>query len=87
MTSLTGVVYFSFWLKTTNERAAKCIRVISGLLGVDTQGMGVVGVGHAGEGCDSSLQIKMLKLFCIFITSAHLGKFGLLRSSDSFWSI
>lgn len=65
----------------------KCIRVISGLWGVDAQGMGIVGVDHADEGCDSSLQIKVFKLFCIFITSAHLGKFGLLCSSDSFCSI
>lgn len=33
------------------------------------------------------LQIKMFKLFCIFIASAHLGEFGLLRSSDSFCPI
>lgn len=59
----------------------KSIAVISGgVSGVGTQGVSAVGVGHAAEGYDASRFWQ----FCMFITSAHLGRFGLLRSSDSF---
>lgn len=90
-TSLSSVVYSSVWLKKYQKdvrlNVFKCVRVISGVWGVDMRSVGVVGVGHADGGCDSSLQIKMFRLFCMFITSAHLGKFGLLRSNDSLFLI
>lgn len=57
------------------QRASKCIKEHRGGGGVDTQGVSAAGVGRAAEGYDK---------FCMFITSAHLGKFGLLRSGDSF---